>query len=89
MTSKTSLLIIDMQMGNFIGQNPIYNGIELVKKVEKLIHKARTNNILLIYIQNCGGQGDPDEPDTPGWEIHSALSPKKDDIVIQKNTPDS
>ena len=36
-----------------------------------------------------GGKGDPDEPGFEGWEFHSKIKPQKDDIVIQKTTPDS
>ncbi|WP_093210266.1 isochorismatase family protein [Sediminibacillus albus] len=32
---------------------------------------------------------DPLEIDTPGWQIHEAISPRAYDQVIQKTTPDS
>ncbi len=86
---KTALLIIDTQLGNFIGDNPIYNGKNLLKKLRLLIKHARKVNIPIVFIQNMGGKDDPDEPGTPGFEIHPFLEPDMDDIIVQKKTPDS
>ncbi len=87
--NDTVLLVIDMQVGNFIGSDPIYAGDNLLTKISSLIGKARSAKVPIIYIQNCGGSGDPDEPGTPGWEIHPSIAPVKEDVVIQKKTPDS
>jgi len=83
------LLIIDMQLGNFFEPNLVYNGDELLTKVESLISKARTTQIPIIYIQNKGRSGDPDEYGTQGYEIHPIIKPVKGDVVIQKKTPDA
>jgi nicotinamidase-related amidase len=87
--SETALLIIDMQTGNFSGPNPIYKGDELISKVKSLISKARVARVLIIYVQNNGSSADPDEYGTSGWEIHPSISPAKEDMMIQKTTPDS
>jgi len=87
--SDTALLIIDMQVGNFSESDPVYKGNELLAKVESLIAKARSAQIPIIYVQNNGGKGDPDEYGTPGWEIHPTIQPAKGDVVIQKQTPDA
>lgn len=84
-----ALLIIDMQTGNFSDLDPIYKGDELLNKVKRLIEKAHSEKLLVIFIQNNGGVGDPDEYGTPGWAIHSSISPIKDDFIIQKHSPDS
>ena len=84
-----ALLIIDMQTGNFSESDPIYKGNELLGKVKKLIDKAHSKDQLVIFIQNNGGVGDPDEYRTPGWAIHSSISPSRDDLVIKKHAPDS
>ncbi|MFX1513447.1 MAG: cysteine hydrolase family protein [Promethearchaeota archaeon] len=84
-----ALLVIDMQEGNFSDPEPIYQGADLLTKVRSLIEKARSADVLIIYIQNCGETGDPDEPETSGWEIHSSIAPIEGEIVIQKGTPDS
>jgi len=87
--SDTALLIIDIQLGNFLETNPIYKGDELLVKVERLIIKARSARIPIIYIQHKGRSGDPDEYGTEGWEIHPSVKPVQGDVVIQKQTPDA
>ncbi len=86
---KPALLVIDMQVGNFEGANPIYNGSFLLDKIQRLIEKARNSEIPIIYVQNNGGKEDPDEFGTPGWEIHPSISPLANDIIVQKEIPDS
>jgi len=85
----TALLIIDMQGGNFQGSEPIYEGDRLLSKVKNLIAKARGVGTQIFYVRNKGGQGDPDEFGTPGWEIHHAIAPKEGDVVVEKETPDA
>lgn len=93
--SDTALLIIDIQVGNFSDpellalMGPIYNGDKLLAKIKSLIGKARLSKIPIIYIQNCGGNGDPDKPGTPGWNIHPSIVPIEEEIIVQKRTPDS
>ena len=72
-----ALLVVDMQAGNFSKSDPIYKGDELLSKVKKLIEKAHSKDQLVIFIQNNGGVGDPDEYGTPGWSIHSLLLPSE------------
>ncbi len=85
----TALLILDMQTGNFLGSSPIYNGTALLTRVSSLLKKARMAQLLVVYVQNNGGQGDPDEVGTTGWTIHASISPRTEDVVIHKSTPDA
>ena len=85
----TALLIIDMQLGNFQGSDPIYKGERLLSRIQHLIAKARGAGISIFYVRNKGGQGDPDEFGTSGWEIHPTIVPKEGDLVIEKETPDA
>jgi nicotinamidase-related amidase len=84
-----ALLIIDMQAGNFSGEDPIYNGNGLLDKIKKLIDRARAAGLTVVYVQNTGGSGDPDEYGSAGWEIHPSIQPSKGDVVVQKRSPDS
>ncbi|MFW9843426.1 MAG: cysteine hydrolase family protein, partial [Candidatus Thorarchaeota archaeon] len=86
---KTALLIIDMQLGNFQGQDSIRYGNRLLEKCKILIDKARVAIIPIVFIKNRGSKGDPDEPDTEGWEIHPELAPRITDQIVEKTTPDS
>jgi len=87
--SNTALLIIDMQVGNFSEPDPIYKGNDLLTKVKSLVVKARSAQIPIVYVQNNGGSGDPDEYGTHGWEIHHSIAPVEGDVLVQKQTPDA
>ncbi len=86
---KSALVIIDMQLGNFQGSDPVYDGEILLSKVQRLIGKARDEGVPVFFVQNKGREGDPDEIGTPGWEIHPTIAPKEGDVVIEKATPDA
>ena len=87
--SDIALLVIDMQVGNFSEANSVYKGNELLTRIKKLITKGRSARIPIIYVQNNGGSGDPDEYGTSGWEIHPFITPIRGEIVVQKQTPDA
>jgi nicotinamidase-related amidase len=87
--ANVALLIIDMQLGNFHGSEPIYDGEKLLSNVQRLIGKARDGGTPIFYVKNRGRKGDPDEVGTPGWEIHPTVVPEEGDIVIEKETPDA
>lgn len=87
--NKIALLVIDMQAGNFSKPDPIFNGDKLLSNIKSLVDKAHSKDQLVVFIQNNGGVGDPDEYGTPGWKIHSSISPSSGDLIIQKSSPDS
>jgi nicotinamidase-related amidase len=89
MSSTTALLIIDAQVNMFAEGSSVYKGEKILHTISRLIAQARTAHLPIIYVQNNGGEGDPDMPGTPGWQIHPAVTPETGDIVIQKKTPDS
>lgn len=86
---KKALLIIDVQVGMFPDENPVYNGEILLNNLKQLIFKARATNTPIFYIQHNDPVGHPLESGTKGWFIHPEISPTEMDILIQKNTPDS
>jgi nicotinamidase-related amidase len=87
--NDTALLIIDMQVGNFSEPNPIFKANELLAKVKSLVAKARSTKIPIVYVQNNGRKGDPDEYGTQGWKIHPSIAPIEGNLVVQKSTPDA
>ena len=87
--SDIVLLIIDMQVGNLSEANPVFKWNELLTKIKRLITKGRSAGISIIYVQNNGGSGEPDEYGTSGWEIHPSIAPIEGEIVVQKQTPDA
>jgi len=89
MNSKTALVIMDMQEGNFIGDDAIYAGKDLLIIASYILQKARDAGIPVIYVLNNGGAGEPDEVGTSGWQVHPDIKPNEKDILIQKTTPDA
>jgi len=91
MSGATALLVIDVQMGMFDGRriSPVPGGELLLERIGRLIARARSAKVPVIYVQHCGDHGHPLEPGTPGWKIHHAIAPGPGDMVVQKATPDS
>lgn len=92
--TKQALLIIDVQNNMFAplatnSLGPVANHESLLANLQTLLKRARTAAIPIVYVQHCGEQGDVDEPGTPGWEIHPAITPQTEDIIVQKRMPDS
>ena len=83
-----ALLVIDVQLGNF-ESNPVHMANDLLIKTKNLIRKARASHVPVIYVQNNGGKGDPDEYRSNGWKIHPSVAPIKGEILVQKKTPDA
>jgi nicotinamidase-related amidase len=89
MKNDVALLIMDMQQGNFEGPYAIVDGQRLIHVARDLIQKAREADVPIVYVMNNGPPGEIDEPGSSGWEIHSGIRPRPDDIIIQKSTPDA
>ena len=91
MENHTALIIIDMQVGAFeSGTIPAVAGAkQLLTQVGRLIAKARSASVPIVYVQHSGGTGHPMEHGTSGWNIHPDIAPVEQDILIQKRTPDS
>lgn len=87
--TKKALIIIDVQLGMFDESNPVYQGDILLEKIRRLISKARTVEMPIVYVQHNAKAGQALEPGNPGWAIHPLIKQEEHDRVIQKNTPDS
>jgi nicotinamidase-related amidase len=90
MVDKTALIIIDVQNGLFTIKNfPIYQEDVLIKNLKLLIKKARHANVPIFYVQHNDPKGKRLENGTENWKIHSEITPKSEDIIIQKHNSDS
>jgi nicotinamidase-related amidase len=87
--NNTALLLIDVQVNMFAEGSSVFEGEKTLYTISRLLTQARTAHLPIVYVQNNGGEGNPDTPDSPGWQIHHDVFPEKEDIVIQKLTPDS
>jgi len=73
----------------FDERDPVFEADVLLENLKKLILKARLTNTPVYYIQHNESEGEPLETGTKGWEIHRDVTPKENELVIQKTTPDS
>ena len=90
MVDRTALAIIDVQNGLFNIENfPIYQENLLIKNLQILIKKARTAKVPIFFIQHNDPKGKRLESGTENWKIRSEITPKNEDIIIQKHNSDS
>ena len=89
MSSKAALLVIDVQKAMFDEADPVYQASTLIPALQAAIGKARQAGVPVIYVRHNEAPGTPLEPGTEGWDVHAAISPAADDIIIDKTTPDS
>ncbi len=89
MNNHMALLIIDAQVNMFADEMHVYGPDQLIETISTLAERARLSGIPVIYVRNNGGKGEPDEPGTPGWEIHPALAPRTGEVIIDKAGPDA
>jgi streptothricin hydrolase len=89
MNSKQALLLVDAQVNMFDPQLPVWSADALLGRLTNLRDQARSTQTPIIFIRNCGGPHDPDQPGTPGWELHPALQPAVGDVLLDKTTCDT
>lgn len=89
MNTSQALVILDAQVNMFDEEFSVYEGERIVGVLSSLIVAARSQGVSVIYVRNSGGEGEPDEKGTPGWEIHPVLKPTTTEIVIDKDSPDA
>ncbi len=85
---NAALLIIDVQGVMFFSENMSLHHEDLVlANIKQILETARKVNIPVIFIQHTD-----DEKlikGSPAWEIHPAISPVYNEIVIEKCTRDA
>jgi nicotinamidase-related amidase len=84
----TALLIIDAQV-NMFEPEPVYQATEVLAILRRLIDKARAAGAPVIFVRHNGAAGEPDEPNTSGWEIHREIAPMAGDVIVDKHEDDA
>jgi len=83
------LLIVDAQVNQFEPPMAVHDGPVILTRLKSLVARARAANVPVAFIQNDGGEADPDLPGTPGWALHPELLPQGGEKVYRKTTTDS
>jgi nicotinamidase-related amidase len=89
MKPDTALLVVDAQVDMFDPANPVHSSAALLGRLMTLIERSRQARIPVLFVRNSGAPGDPDEPGTPGWEIHPAIAPAEGEPIVDKSTGDA
>ena len=86
MTSRTALIVIDMQVALFDGAHRIAN---VSGNVRALASRARAADVPVIYLQHCHDRYNEMMKGQPGWQIHPDVGRVDGDLVVEKTASDS
>ena len=81
------LLVVDTQKA--ITNSDLYQFELFEANVKKLIHKARQNNIEVIFVRHDDGVGNELTKGNEGFEIYEGFQPMDDEVVFDKNVNSS
>lgn len=81
-----ALIVIDVQVAFVTGSEAVPGHTALLEAIGTLIDAARAAGAPIIFLQNDGEAGAPDEPHQPGWKLH--FPPRADEITVRKTTDD-
>lgn len=76
MSAPSALIVVDAQVNMLDPPHPVHDASGLLVRLIELVRRARIDGAPVLFVRNCGGPGEPDEPGTPGWEVHPALAPR-------------
>lgn len=85
MGTDTALLVIDVQVNLM---KDAYRRDEVLRTIGLLLDRARASATPVVYVQHNDEPGGDLETNTPGWQIHPAVTPHADEVVVQKASPD-
>jgi streptothricin hydrolase len=78
----SSLLLVNVQRHMLEGSAPVPAARRVRTAIAQLLGEARAARAVVVHIQNEGMSGDPDEPNTPGWEL--VFPVESNDLVVRK-----
>jgi nicotinamidase-related amidase len=83
----TAFLLVDAQRNMLEGAEAVPAAAVLTPALGALLQKARAARAVVVHVQNDGSAGDPDEPETPGWEL--VFAPAAGETVLRKDESDA
>lgn len=81
-SSKTVLLVIDVQRALFTRPHPVYQDSKMLEVINGLVERAHLYGLPVIYIQHSNDSILKEGSD--GWKLHPALKPASDDYSVLK-----
>ena len=85
---KTAVLVIDVQQGLCEGEGKAFDCDGVIRRINIVTSKARTNGAMVIFIQHESKAGYL-EYGTDMWQLATGLETVAGDLKIRKTTPDS
>ena len=81
-----AVMVIDMQCAFVEGPGAIPRIGTVFPATQRQVEAARAAGGLVVFLQNDGAAGEPDEPETAGWRL--AFEPQPGDAVVRKKDDD-
>lgn len=81
-----ALIVIDVQRAFVAGPDAVPDHRTLMGAVGRLLDRARAAGAPVIFLQNDGPEGAPDQPGADGWAL--ALEVRPGEIVLRKTEDD-
>lgn len=75
-------MVIDMQRAFVEGPGAIPRIGTVLPAAQRQVKASRAAGALVVFLQNDGGAGAPDQPETGGWDL--AFEPQPGDAVVRK-----
>ncbi len=69
------LLLVDVQKNMLEPPEPVPDADTVAEEIKDLLGRARSAGTTVVHIRNNGGEGDPDVPGEPGWELVHQVAP--------------
>jgi nicotinamidase-related amidase len=83
-STRSPLIIIDVQQGLFALPMPPWSGGEVVARIAGLLKRARAEGVPVFHVQHDDGPGHMLAKGSPGFLLHPDLAPLAGEPVIEK-----
>lgn len=82
-----ALIVVDVQRGLFQRATPMYHPEEVLANIGVLVDRAHRAGAPVVYVQhsNDGTLVRDSDP----WQLHPAIQPLKDELIIHKRQPNA